>query len=217
MSKKRTPAKATAATKAGAAFGIDEQEPSAPDAKTFDLRSWMAGTALTTRSIDVCGKPHLMGRIQELAAKLERPEAHVVDERAAGMSQNEIDAHAVAEELEALREEMLESIVTWKMRGLSSAEIAEIKESTPESPDGVAGERDYSIWAAQVVSINGQPIELEWTDLQTLHRGAKGVAGLGEYFLQTIAATANAAHLGVGVTVPFSQRSSSLTSPPPKS
>lgn len=187
------------------------------DADTFDLKSWMAGTKLTTRSIEVCGKPHLMGEIQELAAQLDRPETRVVDERAAGMASDQANEQAIAERIEELREEMLASIVVWKFRGLSPDEMATVRESAPANTTGKAEEIDYRTWAAQLVSIDGRPVELDWTDMRNLHRGVTGeYAGLGDYFVQTIAATANAAHAGAGVTVPFSQRSSSLTRPQPR-
>ncbi len=209
----------------GAAFGIDKDldddlydgpDESTLDIKTFDLRAWMSGTALTTRSVDVCGKPYLMGHIQELTTRLERPVSPIIDERAGAMSPSQQAEQEIAEQIEAAREEMLGSIVTWKFTGLTPARIAELKEKAPDVP-GKVTEIDYRIWAAQVVSVNGQSIDLDWTDLRDLHLGTDTSSGLGEYFLQTIAATANAAHAGVGVTVPFSQRSSSLTRPQPKS
>lgn len=199
------------------ALGIDQQpDEGALDAKTFDLRSWMSGTALTTRSVDVCGKPQLMGHIQELTTRLERPVSPIIDERAGAMSPSQQADLEIAEQIEAARQEMLASIVTWKFTGLTPARVAELKELAPDVP-GKVTEIDYRIWAAQVVSVNGQEIDIDWTDLRDLHLGTKTSTGLGEYFLQTIGSAANAAHAGVGVTVPFSQRSSSLTRPASKS
>lgn len=220
-SEKRT-TKAAAASK-GAAFGVTDEAPALPDVKGFDIRAYAAGTAVITKSVEVCGKPHLIGRIEELKSLLERPVTQVDDERASGPTASTRDDLAIAQELEALRVEVLDSISTWRLRGLRNGEREAILKAVGGKPQAedpnedlsdALTEYNYRKLATQVVSVNGHPVDLTWQDMRLLHVGDDAdVQGIGAHFIQTIFRTASQAAQGVGVDVPFSQRSSSLTSP----
>lgn len=204
-------------TTPGSAFGITTDDAPEPtkDVDGFSLRGWIKGTALVTRSVDVCGMPQLMGQIEGLKAELERAQASDFDDdRPLVRTQ----AMRIAEELEAARQQMLASVITWRFRGLRNGEVEQIK-AADEQEHGKDGEGitrvDYKIWAAQCV----QPKGVTWEDLRDLHIGNadEGIEGLGAYFMQTIARTANAAASGGGVDVPFSSASSALIATSSKS
>lgn len=209
-------------------LGVTTDTDAKPDTKGFDIRAFAAGTGVITKSVDVCGKPHLIGQIEELKAYLERPKPEpVADERASGPATQDDPDLAVAEQLEQLRAEVMESIVTFKLRGLRNGEREKILaackdkkqvENKDEGLEDELSEFNYRRIARQIVSIGGRPAKLDWEDVRLLHvgRGDEGddefVSGLGAHFMQTIYRTAAAALNGVGVDVPFSLRSSSLTS-----
>jgi hypothetical protein len=192
------------------------------DPRKFALTDWIAGAARVTRSVEVCGRPDLMGVVEELKAELERPAgaATAGDERPhAPRTANADDAHRedIARRLEAAREEMLESIVVWKFGSPSIRQdgrtvtgddavkaIQDIVGKDNIPTDGSISEFDYRIWAAQVISVAGTKVTVEWDQLAELH------AKLGPYFVQTIGRTANAAIRAEGVDVPFSLRSSAI-------
>lgn len=186
------------------------------DPDTFDLDAFIGGTGAVTHTIEVCGKPHLMGRIEHLKAELERPAAaDVVDDRPMAKDPK-VER---AKELEDLRTQMLASITTWTIRSLHNGEAEKIRETCADTQTVLTakGEQpeltmlDYDTWAAQVTHINGQPITVTGKQLHRMHLGDdKGATGLGRYFLRTIAATANAAARGEGVDVPFSRAFSAL-------
>lgn len=191
----------------GEALGVkDEADKGRPDVETFNLKQWIKGAALVTRSVAVCGMPQLMGHIEALKDELERVQASEFDDdRPLAKSQ----AVALAKELESARAQMLSSMVTFKFRGLKSGELERIKaeHGDDDRPDGIS-DLDYKLWAATCI----QPAGITWQDLKALHVGdeEQGIEGLGAYFVQTIARTANAAANGGGVDVPFSSASSSL-------
>lgn len=186
------------------------------DPDTFDLDAFINGTGLVTHTIEVCGKPHLMGRIEQLKADLERPAASgVVDDRPMAKDPKV----AIARELEQLRAEMMASITTWTIRSQRNGEAEKIRQSLTDAETVVyeeAGRKwtnlDYATWAAQVQAINGNPVTVIGDQLRRLHLGdpTTGAEGLGEYFVRTIVVTANAAARGEGVDVPFSRASSAL-------
>ena len=200
------------------AFGqqVDTDNNPRPDVAGFDLDAFIRGTALITRTVEVCGKPQLMGVIEDLKAQLERPDiSDVDDDRPMAPS----PALAIARELEATREEMLASVARWKFRALRNGEIEKIRAETSDDTTVIGRygegteltEFDYRCWAAQVVAINGSPVTATWEQLHALHTGVEGgTPGLGAYFMQTIARTANLANSGVGVDAPFSLKSSAL-------
>lgn len=188
-----------------------------PDVDTFNLRSWIKGTGNVTRSVAVCGMPQLMGRIEALKDELERTQAaEFDDDRPLAKTQ----AMRLAEALEEARAQMLASMVTFRFRGLRNGELEEIKTAHgPDEKDGIT-DLDYKVWARQCV----EPKGVTWEDLRDLHVGndlpdddPDRIEGLGTYFVQTIARTANAAASGGGVDVPFSAASSSLTAGSSKS
>jgi hypothetical protein len=179
-----------------------ETEPSTPDVDTFNLRAWITGAAPVTRSVAVCGRPDLMGRIEALKDELERAGAVDDDQRLAGSG---VDVMALARELEAARAAMLASMVTFTFRGLRPGELEKIKADHPDAAkaddrETFGGELDYLKWAAQCVKPEGITAE----DFRDLH------ARLGNYLVQTVARTALAAETGGGVDVPFSIASSAL-------
>jgi len=176
-----------------------------PDVDTFNLKQWIKGSALVTRSVAVCGMPQLMGEIEALKDELERVQAtEFDDDRPLAKSR----AREIAEQIEAAREQMASSIITFKFRGLRPGEQEEIKaEHGPDDGDGIT-DLDYKFWARMCV----KPTGVTWEDLKALHLGdeEQGIEGLGNYFVQTIARTANLAGSGGGVDIPFSSASSAL-------
>jgi hypothetical protein len=186
------------------------------DPRKFALTDWIAGAARVTRSVDVCGRPDLMGTIEELKAELERLDAAPVTDDRPHAKPTADPREPIARALEDAREEMLASIVTWKFGpptvrkdGQTLTEddaIKAIRDATeadiPE--DGTISEFDYRIWASQVISIAGEKTTVEWEQLAELHKR------LGSYFVQTISRTANAALRSEGVDVPFSLKSSAI-------
>jgi hypothetical protein len=194
------------------AFTKPDQPTDGPDVNGFSLKSWIKGTALVTRSVPVCGMPQLMGHIEGLKDELERVQsAEFDDDRPMAKSQ----ALALAEQLEAARAQMMASMVTFTFRGLRAGELEKIKaEHGPDDADGIT-DLDYKVWAATCV----KPAGVTWQDLKALHVGddEQGIEGLGAYFMQTIARTANLAASGGGVDIPFSSASSSLIATSSKS
>ena len=204
----------------GAAFSKPTDDTPAPDVKGFDPRAWARGTAPVTRSVAVCGRPDLMGQIEALKDELERAQAsELEDQRPLAKS------HAVelAQALDACRADMLAAMVVFTFRGLRPGELEAIKaEHGPVDGDGIT-DLDYKVWARQCIKISpaqGDPVKgTDWETLRLMHRGTPEldpddpsfVEGLGVYFIQTVARTANAAASGGGVDVPFSSASSALT------
>lgn len=199
---------------ASEALGVpaEDEAPQDLNPATFNLKSWIKGTGNVTRSVAVCGRPQLMGQIEAMKDELERTQASEFDDdrplaRTAAME--------LAENLEALRVEMLGSMVTFRFRGLRPGEMEAIKtEHGPDDKDGIT-DLDYKVWARQCVEVvapNGRADGIGWEDLKALHLGDEdnGIEGLGTYFVQTIARKANEAATGGGVDVPFSSASSSL-------
>lgn len=191
----------------GEALGVkpDETPDPGPDVETFNLRKWIKGSALVTRSVPVCGMPQLMGEIEALKDELQRVQAaEFDDDRPLAKSQ----ARAIAQQIEDAREQMAASIITFQFRGLRPGELEDIKaEHGPDDGEGIT-DLDYKCWAAMCV----KPAGITWQDLKALHIGddEQGVEGLGAYFVQTIARTANLAGSGSGVDIPFSSASSAL-------
>lgn len=212
----------------GKALGVGTDETQVPpqDVNGFNIRSWIKGTALVTRSVPVCGRPQLMGLIEGLKDELVRVQAvEFDDDRPLAKSA----AMELAQQLEGARKQMLAAMVTFRFRGLRNGELEEIKAAhgTDEGDTEGFTDLDYKVWAAQCVDITspqGVAKGIGWEDLKILHRG-NGLAeddpdyteGLGSYFVQTIARTANAAASGAGVDIPFSSASSSLMASSSKS
>lgn len=191
-------------SKSGNAFTKTPQDQ--PNVDGFDVHEWIRGAALVTRSVPVCGKPQLLGKIEALKDEIERVQAgDFDDDRPLAKS----PALALAEELEAARAEMLASMLTFTFRGMRPGEMEKIKATVGdvEETDGT-GEVDYRLLEALCV----KPTGLTWEDFRTLHVGdpERGIEGLGTYFMRTIMRTANAAIEGGGVDVPFSPASSAL-------
>lgn len=230
MSKKNRHATAKAAAPNGAAFGANNNTPDehlATDPKRFDVRKWASGAGIVVKAIEVCGKPHLIGRIEELKAMLDRPDVDAtLDDRPYADTPGSMARAEIAKALEQARDEALDSIVVWKIRGLRNGEAEEVRAAVSDdayaafvnrnNDEFVLGdeltEYEYRLFAKQVVSIAGQPASLTWEDLRFIHVG-DGVEshGLGAYFNRTIVRTANQTAAGVGVDVPFSSTSYSLT------
>ena len=130
----------------------------------------------------------------------------------------------LAQALEACRRDMLASMATFTFRGLRPGELEAMKaeHGADEEPEGIS-DLDYKVWARQCIRITpaqGEPVKgTDWATLRLMHRGTPEldpddenfVEGLGVYFIQTVARTANAAASGGGVDVPFSSASSALT------
>lgn len=224
---KTTPKKA-AASKRGAAFVADDRPTLSTDPAKFSIRDWSRGAGIVVKSVDVCGKPQLIGEIEELKTLLERAKPTESDDRPYVDSPRQIDEQAVAEELEDLREQVLDSFATWKLRGLRDGERDAIRakvgdeayaefmntDANSKALADALSEFEYRVLAHQVVSVGGHKVDVTWEDMRFLHVGdGEESNGLGAYFMQTIVRTANAAANGVGVDVPFSLRSSALTSP----
>lgn len=178
----------------------------------FDPKKWVRRTAMVTRSVPVCGRPDLMGRIEELKADLERAQSVDFD---GDRPMARTLAKRIAVELEQARADMFAAIQVFRFRGLRSGELEEIKAAhgPDKNPDGVS-DLDYKILAAQCVSPQG----LDWEDFKVMHVGdGQDAEGLGSYFVRTVMATANAAVSGGGVDVPFSSAASALTQDSSKS
>lgn len=181
----------------GDAFTKDT--PSTPDVETFNLRAWIKGTSPVTRSVTVYGRPDLMGEIEALDERVVELQSTEFDDTRLGYVS---EAQQVAQQAEALRKEMHASALRFRFRGLKNGEYEAIKKDAGldgEQPDGI-GELDYRVWARQCV----EPKGIEWEDLRDLHDT------FDNYFMRTIAVTANTAQSGGGVDVPFSSASSSL-------
>lgn len=207
----------------GKAFGVKPDEnPEDLNVETFNLKNWIKGTGIVTRSVAVCGMPQLMGQIEALKDELERVQAVDFDDdrplaRTAAME--------LAETLEAARKQMLASMVTFRFRGLRPGETEAIKTEHGPDGDGIT-DLDYKVWARQCVEVvapNGRAKGIGWEDLKAMHLGnglpeddPDRVEGLGAYFMQTIARKANEAAAGGGVDIPFSSASSSLIANSPK-
>ena len=206
----------------GAAFSKPtEDAPTALDVATFDPRAWARGTAPVTRSVAVCGRPDLMGHIEALKDELERAQAAEFDDHRPLARSHAMD---LAQALEACRRDMLASMATFTFRGLRPGELEAMKaeHGADEEPEGIS-DLDYKVWARQCIRITpaqGDPVKgTDWETLRLMHRGTPEldpddenfVEGLGVYFIQTVARTANAAASGGGVDVPFSSASSALT------
>lgn len=179
--------------------------PSTPDTtpEAFDVRKWRRGAALVTRSVEVYGRPDLLGVIEALDAEIVRAQAaEFDDDRPLAKSH----ARDLAEQREAVAREMAESVQVFRFRGLRPGELEAINAENPSDDDTIS-DRDYKVWAAQCV----EPKGLTWEDFKALHRGDDESEGLGAYFLQTIARTANLASQAGGIDVPFSPASSLLT------
>ena len=205
----------------GAAFSKPTDDTPAPDVKGFDPRAWARGTAPVTRSVAVCGHPDLMGHIEALKDELERAQAAEFDDHRPLARSHAMD---LAQALEACRRDMLASMATFTFRGLRPGELEAMKaeHGADEEPEGIS-DLDYKVWARQCIRITpaqGEPVKgTDWETLRLMHRGTPEldpddenfVEGLGVYFIQTVARTANAAASGGGVDVPFSSASSALT------
>ena len=206
----------------GAAFSKPTDDtPTTHDVATFDVRAWARGTAPVTRSVAVCGRPDLMGHIEALKDELERAQAAEFDDHRPLARSHAMD---LAQALEACRRDMLASMATFTFRGLRPGELEAMKaeHGADEEPEGIS-DLDYKVWARQCIKISpaqGDPVKgTDWETLRLMHRGTPEldpddpsfVEGLGVYFIQTVARTANAAASGGGVDVPFSSASSALT------
>jgi hypothetical protein len=181
-----------------------DDEDKGPDVDTFNVKQWIKGSALVTRSVAVCGRPDLMGAIEALKDELERAQAaEFDDDRPLAKS----TAMGLAEQIEAARAEMFASMVTFRFRGMRPGEYEKIRAEVGEDvPDA---DYQYHLYAAVCV----QPEGLTWEDFKAMHVGddEQGIEGLGAYFLHTIGRKATQAIEGTGVDVPFSSASSSLT------
>lgn len=192
-----------------------DDAPTALDVAGFDVRAWARGTAPVTRSVAVCGRPDLMGHIEALKDELERAQAAEFDDQRPLARSRAVD---LAQALEASRADMLAAMVVFTFRGLRPGELEGMKaeHGADEDVEGIS-DFDYKVWARQCIKVspaNGDPVKsIDWETLRLMHRGdeEQGVDGLGVYFIQTIARTANAAASGGGVDVPFSSASSALT------
>ncbi len=199
----------------GAAFSKPTDDaPATPDVTTFDPRAWARGTAPVTRSVAVCGRPDLMGHIEALKDELERAQAAEFDDQRPLAKSHAVE---LAQALEAARADMLAAMVVFTFRGLRPGELEAMKaEHGDDDGEGIT-DFDYKVWARQCIKVSpatGDPVKgVDWETLKLMHRGDDelGAQGLGSYFIQTIARTANAAASGGGVDVPFSSASSALT------
>lgn len=171
--------------------------------EAFDVRKWRKGAALVTRSVEVYGRPDLLGAIEALDDQIVRAQSADFDnDRDAAITR----ARELAEQRETLAREMAASIQIFRFRGLRPGELEKINAENPTDDDKIT-DRDYKVWATQCV----EPKGLTWEDFKAMHLGDDESDGFGAYFLQTIARTANLAAQAGGVDVPFSPASSSLT------
>lgn len=172
--------------------------------EAFDVKKWRRGAALVTRSVEVYGRPDLLGVIEDLDAQIVRLQSGGFDK---GREAAKAQARELAVQREQVAAEMTASAQTFRFRGLRPGEEEAIK---AEHPDLVSSEDwttiDYKKWAKQCVS----PAGLSWEDMRNLHLGDEESEGLGNYFIQTIVSTAFLANTANGVDVPFSSASSSL-------
>lgn len=186
----------------GEAFGLNSAGTGTVDHKDFDPKAWVRGTATVTRSVTVFGRADLMGELEALKAQLEREQQSTSfdgDERTLMLSR----VTQLSREFEAKRQEMYDSAIEFKLRGLRDGELEELREEMGRddpNPNGVS-ELDYRVLARQCVF----PAGFDWTDFQQMHQN------MGKYFLQTLVRTSNAASEGGVVDVPFSSVASART------
>ena len=137
--------------------------------------------------MDVYGKPGLQAEIDELDSRLNSETATPVRQ-------------ALAERIEALRDEMNASKIGFKFQAIPEAEASDLRAAQPGDDELSSA---YRCIAAQCVT----PGNLTADDIRAL------ASALGEgYFVQTILTTANSAQQGLGVTVPFSSAASRVLS-----
>lgn len=98
----------------------------------FDLDSWLDGAQIVQRSVEIYGRPDLIGRTQELERRIELASSAANDEGSLGDS----EVSALDEEYASLAEEIRASKSTWYVSGLSSEKADQIKAAhpTPELP-----------------------------------------------------------------------------------
>lgn len=171
--------------------------------ETFDVKKWRRGAALVTRSVEVYGRPDLLGTIEALDDQIVRVQAAEFDE---GRDAAKARARELAVEREQAAAEMAESVQTFRFRGLRPGELEKIRADHGADDDEGITDLDYKVWAAQCI----EPKGLSWEDFKALHLGDEESEGLGFYFMQTIGRTANLASSANGVDVPFSSASSLL-------
>lgn len=183
-------------------------QPGSVDPDTFNFRRWLTGTAVVTRSVAVCGRPDLMGRLEELKSDLERAQsASLDDDRLSGDG----STARLAAEFEALRAEMESSYVTFTFRGLRNGELEKVKAEWEKAGDGrpkwdeEAPGGDIVGSYALIAATCTKPAGVTWEDVRDLHEH------IGAYFAQTISRTAVKAWEAGGVDVPFSLAASTLT------
>ncbi|MGG5257457.1 hypothetical protein [Phycicoccus avicenniae] len=190
----------------GSAFTSTPDKPETADVTGFDLRAWIRGATPVTRSVTVYGRPDLMGQIEALKEQLVAVQSAPFDDDRPLVK---TEAMRIAEEIERLRDEMKDSALRFRFRGMKNGELEDIKKEMgreDDAPDGI-GELDYRCMERQCV----EPAGLSWEDFRELH------TNLGNYFNQTIIRTCNAAARGGEVDVPFSSASSALTGTSSKS
>lgn len=101
----------------------------APAKKKRDAKALIAGAALPERSVEVCLRPDLLARLQELERELQRAE----DERKAGGGSlaSGSASRVTAGQIDAIRAEMLEATMVFQLRALPRRKFRALQAEFP--------------------------------------------------------------------------------------
>lgn len=96
-----------------------------------DVKTIIAGASLPTRSVPLCLHGGLTAEHERLEQQLAEAQEAATDDRLVGKSQ----ARQIAEQIQALRQEMLDSTVTFELRGLPRHRFRALVDAHPPRRD----------------------------------------------------------------------------------
>lgn len=162
----------------------------------FNINDWVAGVRLPEKSVVVYQRPDLVGEYEALSVALKDAQVaaavEAADDRLGGSAGDRVAE--IAERMEAARQAMSASAVTFRFRSPSPDEVELVKKEAGKHADSL--EVTFRLLARQCV----EPKGLTWETFKAMY------AGFGDgYFANTILRCANEAREAGAVDVPFSR------------
>lgn len=123
---------------------MSEQPPALPeqsqlsDPVDFNVDDWIAGGKISERSVDVYSKPGLRARYDDLARQYDT--ALAARDAAPGTDMGDTTIPDLVEQLDAVRQEFLDSKVTWYVRALDSDDTDAIRDAVDASGHAKPGD-----------------------------------------------------------------------------
>lgn len=106
----------------------------APESDDFNLDDWISGARLPEKSVTVYGRADLVAEFYELERQLQNAGKDAVDDdRLTGDPRK-----VLAQRMEALREQMQASALTFRFRALLDAEVEEAKKAHKGSDEALS-------------------------------------------------------------------------------